>query len=130
MKASESRKIARDLGPARQFIDTICGRIAADPDFPPWYVPLLRDRLSFAFCRLAVEEEPIDYDMLSELGTRNRLDRSVFSALRRCLPVRALQRVAILSWLAFRLRPVSLVGLLRTRFARLREHWFGLRSKP
>jgi glycosyltransferase involved in cell wall biosynthesis len=129
MKASESRKIARDLGPARQFIDTICGRIAADPNFPPWYVPLLRDRLSFAFCRLAVEEEPIDYDMLSELGTRNRLDRSVFSALRRCLPVRALQRVAILAWLAFRLRPVSLVDLLRTRFARLREHRFGLRSK-
>jgi glycosyltransferase involved in cell wall biosynthesis len=129
MKASESRKIARDLGRARQFIDTICGRIAADPDFPPWYVPLLRDRLSFAFCRLAVEEEPIDYDMLSELGTRNRLDRSVFSALRRFVAVHSLQRVAILAWLALRLRPVSLVGLLRTGFARLREHRFGLRSK-
>jgi hypothetical protein len=128
MKASESRKIARDLGPARQFIDTICGRIAADPDFPPWYVPLLRDRLSFAFCRLAVEEEPIDYNMLSELGSRDRLDQSAFSALRRLVPVRSLQRLAILSWLALRLHPVSLVDLLRTRLARLREHWWRARS--
>ena len=84
--------------------------------------------MSFAFCRLAVEEEPIDYAMLGELGSRNRLDRSVFGALRRFVPARSLQRVAILSWLAFRLHPVSLVDLLRTRLARLREHWWRARS--
>jgi glycosyltransferase involved in cell wall biosynthesis len=130
MKAGESRKIARDLGRAKGFVSTICGRIAADPDFPPWYVAVFRDRLRFAFCRLAVEEEPIDYDMLNELGSRNRLDQNLFSTLRRFVPVRSLQRVAILAWLAFRLRPVSLVDLLFTRFARLREDWFGPRSKP
>ena len=127
IKESESRKIARDLSRAREFVDTICSRIAADPDFPPWYVPLFRDRLSFAFCRLAAEEEPIDYDMLNELGRRTRLDESLFRALRLLVPVRALQRLAILSWLAFRFRPVSLIGLLRTRLARVREHWLGPR---
>jgi len=37
----------------------------------------------FFLYREAAEEPPIDYDMLSGLGTRNRLDRSVFGALRR-----------------------------------------------
>jgi hypothetical protein len=85
--------------------------------------------LSFAFCRLAVEAEPIDYDMLNELGSRNRLDQSLFSTLRRFVPVRSLQRVAILSWLAFRLHPVPLIDLLLTRLARLREHWSAPGSK-
>jgi hypothetical protein len=91
---------------------------------------LFRDRLNFAFCRLAVAEEPIDYAILSELGSRNRLDQNLFRALRRFVPVRSLQRVAILSWLVFRFHPVSLVDLLFTRFARLREYCLGRGPKP
>jgi hypothetical protein len=130
MQAGESRKIARDLGRAKGFVGTICDSIAADPVFPPWYVPVFRDRLSFAFCRLAVAEEPIDYDMLSELGSRSRLDLSLFRVVRVLVPIRSLQRVAILAWLAFRLRPVSLSGLIFTRLSRLRERWLGPAIKP
>jgi glycosyltransferase involved in cell wall biosynthesis len=119
MQTGESRKIARDPERSRELISNTVHRITRDPDFPSWYAPLLRNRLRFAFCRLAVEEQPINYRMLTDLGGQNSFDQGLFRVIRRLVPMGSLQRWAILSWLAVRLRPFSFIDLLSTRFARL-----------
>jgi glycosyltransferase involved in cell wall biosynthesis len=113
---SASRQTARDLEHARYTLDTIPGLIAADPGFPPWYAERFRSRWRFATCRLALQADPVDRDVVLELGAQSAAEKTGFAAILDRLP-RQGARLVILAWLWYRLRPTSLFALLRTMLA-------------
>jgi glycosyltransferase involved in cell wall biosynthesis len=113
---SVSRQTARDLEQSRYTLENIPRLIAADSGFPPWYAELFRSRWRFAACRLALQAEPIDRDVVLELGARSAAERTQFAAIMGRLP-RQPARLVILARLWYRLRPTSLFALLRTMLA-------------
>jgi glycosyltransferase involved in cell wall biosynthesis len=115
-QGSVSRATALDPQRARRCLDAVPALIAADPAFPSWYADAFRDRWRFATCRLALETDPIDRELLLTMGARSAAERA---ELARTLawPRRKLARVVILARLWYRFRPVTLTTVLRTMLA-------------
>jgi glycosyltransferase involved in cell wall biosynthesis len=119
---SVSRKTALDPVRAREALERVPARLAADPVFPKWYPRVFENRWRFATSRLALEAEPINYALLSAMGVRSGLDDLVLTKLCPRLHPK-LARLAALAWLWFRLRPTSLSGLVRTAMAFRLKHF-------
>jgi glycosyltransferase involved in cell wall biosynthesis len=113
---SVSRQTARKLEHSRYMLEDVPRLIAADPGFPPWYAELFRNRWRFATCRLALQADPIDRDVVLEMGARSAAEKAEFATIMRWLP-RQPARLVILAWLWYRLRPTSLLALMRTMLA-------------
>ena len=113
---SVSRTTSTNLCTAnpREKIET---RLASDPVFPTWYPHAFRRRWHFATSRLAIQENPVNRDLLLEMGARNKTDRAVLNYLLNTFG-RKSARVLILAWLWWRFRPFSLTGLATTALAR------------
>jgi glycosyltransferase involved in cell wall biosynthesis len=109
---SHSRRTAVDLDKTRYFLDAVPAWLAADPVFPNWYADLFRDRWRFATCRLALQSYPIDRDLILAMGGRSARERAELEQIM-ALP-ECLRRLALLVQLWYRLRPTSLIALLRT----------------
>jgi glycosyltransferase involved in cell wall biosynthesis len=119
---SVSRTTALDPVRARQALEAVPARLAADPVFPRWYPRVFQNRWRFATSRLALETKPIDYALLSAMGVRSRLDRIVLAKL--CPRLHhQFARLTALTWLWFRLRPTTLTGLVRTALAFRLKHF-------
>jgi glycosyltransferase involved in cell wall biosynthesis len=116
-----SRRTALDLVKATAILRAIPAKIASDPAFPPWYARLFCRRWRFAVARLAAESRPINYRVLDAMAGGSSLDVGALRLIRALFaPVAALERTATLAWLALRLRPYPLSGLLATRLSRWR----------
>jgi len=125
---SVSRQTARDLEQAKYILEEVPRLIAADPGFPPWYAAAFRDRWRFAVCRLALQADPADRTVVLEFGARSATERAKFAWILAASPRQA-ARVALLAWLWYRLRPLSLTAMLRTMLAMRRLRLaFGFRS--
>ena len=123
---SVSRKTSTQPDRARHILEKIEARLAADPVFPPWYQHAFRRRWHFATSRLAVQDDPVNRDMLLEMGAQNAADRAVLNYLLNTFG-RKSARVLILVWLWWRFRPFSLTGLGTTALAR---YWGAVFQKP
>jgi glycosyltransferase involved in cell wall biosynthesis len=113
---SVSRRTALDPLRAQHILDVVPALIAADPGFPPWYADAFRDRWRFATCRLALETEPIDRELLLTMAAGTAEERAKLDKILG-LPGRKLARLVILARLWYRLRPATLTALLRTMLA-------------
>jgi glycosyltransferase involved in cell wall biosynthesis len=118
---SYSRGTARDLARAREALDNVPARIAADAAFPPWYAGVFAARWRFAAARLALMADPIDRTLVLALGAASGFDRKVLR-LTTALPPK-LARLTSLAWLWFRWRPTTLIGLARTSLTRRMERF-------
>jgi glycosyltransferase involved in cell wall biosynthesis len=114
---SVSRRSALELERATTIRDVVPAHIAADSAFPAWYAAAFRDRWRFATCRLALQAEPVDRELVLAMGAASPVERAQLGRLL-SLPGRSLVRLSVLVLLWYRLRPTSLVALLRTRLAR------------
>jgi glycosyltransferase involved in cell wall biosynthesis len=103
--------------------------IAADPAFPRWYPALLKRRWRFATSRLAVIARPINRPVLLQMSAQSRIGAALLGAIIR-LPLGAAGRLVLLGWLWLRFRPVSLVGLAKTIWARYWERRKGGSHRP
>ena len=115
--SGSSRTTALDATKAQRALDLYPARIAADPAFPNWYAETFRNRWRFATARLALETSAPDYEFISSMTSRSRLDRAVLTTINK-LPNGYGKRVATLAWLWLRLRPYRLTDLLATALAR------------
>ena len=125
---SVSRRTALELQRSRYILDVVPTLIAADSGFPSWYADAFRDRWRFAACRLALQADPIDREVVLELGARSDAEKARLASILGLLP-RQLARLVILAWLWYRLRPTSLSALTQTMLAMRRLRLaFGFRS--
>jgi glycosyltransferase involved in cell wall biosynthesis len=113
---SVSRKTALDLQRTKYILDVVPTLIAADPGFPSWYANAFRDRWRFSACRLALQADPIERSVLLELGAPTAAEKAKLESIL-AWPHRNLARLVILARLWYRLRPTSLLALLRTMLA-------------
>jgi glycosyltransferase involved in cell wall biosynthesis len=113
---SVSRQTALDLQRTKYILDVVSTLIAADPGFPSWYANAFRDRWRFAACRLALQAEPIERSVLLEMGAPTAAEKAKLESIL-AWPHRNLARLVILARLWYRLRPTSLLALLRTMLA-------------
>jgi glycosyltransferase involved in cell wall biosynthesis len=113
---SVSRKTALDLQRTKYILDVVPTLIAADPGFPSWYANAFRDRWRFAACRLALQADPIERTVLLELGAPTAAEKAKLESIL-AWRQRNLARLMILVRLWYRLRPTSLLALLRTMLA-------------
>lgn len=90
-------------------------RMHGDPVFPPWYPEVFERRWRFAIGRLAALAEPMNRPVLLRLP-RGPIGRAILTAS--SLVGGPLGRIAILGWLTLQERPMSLLGLIRTRLSR------------
>ena len=116
-RESVSRQTVLQVAKAREMLDLLPRRIATDPAFPAWYAEAFARRWRFAAARLALEENPVDHELLGVMGAPSRLDRRVIRGIWRIAGGRP-ARLVTLAWLWLRLRPTSLVGLAATALAR------------
>jgi glycosyltransferase involved in cell wall biosynthesis len=116
---SASRRTALDVQRTKEALETVPALIAADPDYPQWYADLFRDRWRFGVCRLALQADPLDRDLILAMGGRSAGERAELEKIM-MLP-RGLARLLILARLWYRLRPMTLTALLRTMLARRTE---------
>jgi len=123
---SVSRTTSTQPDRARHILEKIEARLASDPVFPPWYPHAFRRRWHFATSRLAVQYDPVNRDMLLEMGAENATDRTVLNYLLDTFG-RNSARVLILVWLWWRFRPFSLTGLGITALTR---YWCTVFQKP
>jgi hypothetical protein len=90
--------------------------------YPAWYPDLFERRMRFAAARLMVTEtlsaRP-DVDAIAEVTAAGSLGRAVLAGAA-MLPGR-LAQIALLGWLTFRLRPMSLLDLVATQLDRRRR---------
>jgi glycosyltransferase involved in cell wall biosynthesis len=119
-KDSVSRQTALQVAKAREMLDVLPPLIAADPVFPAWYAEAFARRWRFAAARLALEENPVDHELLAVMGASSRLDRGVLRGVWSVAGGRP-AHLATLAFLWLRLRPTSLVGLAGTALARRLE---------
>ena len=123
---SVSRTTSTQPDRARQILEKIEARLAADPVFPQWYQHAFRRRWHFATSRLAVQNDLVNRGMLLEMGARNAADRTVLNYLLDTFG-RKSARMLILAWLWWRFRPFTLAGLGTTALAR---SWGAVFQKP
>jgi glycosyltransferase involved in cell wall biosynthesis len=125
---SVSRKTALDLDRTKDTLDRVPALIAADGGFPPWYADAFRDRWRFAACRLALQADPLECDLVLEIGPRSAAERAQLATILSWRN-RTLVRLVAVAWLWYRLRPTSLIALMRTILARqVARLAFGFRS--
>jgi glycosyltransferase involved in cell wall biosynthesis len=113
---SVSRRTALDLQRTKYILDVVPTLIAADPGFPSWYADAFRDRWRFAACRLALQADPIERSVVLEMGARSAAEKAELESIL-AWPHQNLARLVILARLWYRLRPTSLIALLRTMLA-------------
>lgn len=113
---SVSRQASTKSARARDILGKIETRLTADADFPSWYRDAFRRRWCFATSRLAVEDNPINLELLMGMGAKTATDRTVLNFLTNVFGRSA--RILILGWLWLRFRPFSLTGLATTALAR------------
>jgi glycosyltransferase involved in cell wall biosynthesis len=114
---SASRRTATETDLARQVIRKIEAQIAADPVFPRWYPEVFVRRWHFASSRLAVHANPVNRDLLMNMGAQNAIDRALFGHVLKVFSGQS-ARFFILAWLWLRFRPYSLFALGSTALAR------------
>jgi Glycosyl transferase family 2 len=125
---SQSRRIALDRDKTIYFLDAVPARIAADPVFPEWYADTFRNRSRFSACRLVLQRHPLDRDFILTVGVRTSADRAMLEKIL-ALPD-GFARAVILAVLWFRLRPIALTALFRTKLvARITRLAFGFRFR-
>ena len=111
---------------AKQLLTTIVSRLATDPAFPDWYADVFKRRWHFSTARLALEESPVNRELLIDMGAQTSADRAALNFFLNTFG-RKTARLLALGWLWQRYRPFSLVGLATTSTAR----WIGaLFGKP
>jgi hypothetical protein len=121
---SVSRQTSLTLEKATAILQTMPTRISNDPLFPEWYPGLFRSRWQFASSRLATEATPINYAVLESMFADSTLDARMLKCIRWCLGrFGLLERLVTLAWLAVRLRPYPLSGLIATRLSRWRARF-------
>jgi len=121
--SSVSRQTALDVEKAREILRTIPAKIAEDPAFPTWYAGLFRKRWQFAAARLAAQATPINHAVLDSMVVDSPFDMRALKLLRLTLGWFALlERIAILTWLAVRVRPYPVSGLIGSALSR----WWGV----
>jgi glycosyltransferase involved in cell wall biosynthesis len=113
---SVSRQTALDLQRTKYILDVVPTLIAADPGFPSWYADAFRDRWRFGACRLALQADPIERSVVLELGAPTAAEKAKLETIL-AWPNQNLARLVILARLWYRLRPTSLLALLRTMLA-------------
>ena len=113
--ASQSRGVALNLDKATYFLDAVHNWIATDSVFPAWYADKFRDRWRFGACRLVLQQRPLDTEFLLAIGA---LSTDEFATIKTIMTLPdGIARTMILGLLWFRLRPIALSALLRTKFA-------------
>jgi glycosyltransferase involved in cell wall biosynthesis len=110
---SVSRRNARGAQKALALLETVRGRIAADPVFPAWYADKFESRWRFATLRLAMEETEPDADFIASMGAGSGADRVLMRSLSG-LPGARVRRLAALAWFWYRWRPYRLIDLAGT----------------
>ena len=124
---SVSRTTSTQLDRTKAVFTAIQSRMTTDPIFPNWYWEVFARRWRFSLCRLAVQNTPINSDILMDLGVRNAADRTLFISAMNGFGA-GLARFIILFWLWLRFRPFSLFGLISTAIARRLEPRLNRRS--
>jgi glycosyltransferase involved in cell wall biosynthesis len=102
---------------AKQLLATIISRVATDPAFPDWYADAFKRRWHFSTARLALEENPVNRELLIKMGARSSGDRAALNYFLNTFG-RKTARVLALGWLWWRFRPFSLAGLSATSIVR------------
>ena len=118
-KNSLSRTESTRLDLTRQLVGNAEAMMAENPAFPSWYRSAFARRWHFLVSRLGVLENPINRDLLMDMGARNAIDRALFSFFLKAFSGQ-FARILILGWLWSRLRPFSLIDLGSTALARNR----------
>lgn len=113
---SVSRRTALELQRAQHMLDVVPNLIATDPGFPGWYADAFRARWRFSTCRLALQADRIDRELVLAMGGQSAQERARLEKMM-ALPGRKLARLVILAYLWYRLRPITLTALLRTMLA-------------
>lgn len=116
MPDSASRDTALDPQRAKHILDVVPARLAADTGFPPAYAGTFRNRWRFGTCRLALESDTIDRDLLLAMGPGSAEERAEFEEIL-ASHGRTMARLLILCRLWYRLRPTALTAVLRTMLA-------------
>jgi glycosyltransferase involved in cell wall biosynthesis len=123
---SVSRKTSTESATAQQVLEKINARLASDPVFPTWYRDAFGRRWHFATARLALQDDPINRDLLMTMGAQNAADRATLNYIMNTFD-RKNARALILGILWWRFRPLSLVDLGTTALARC---WEALFQRP
>lgn len=118
-KNSLSRTESTKLDLTRHLLGNAEALMAEHPAFPSWYGSAFARRWHFLVSRLGVLENPINRDLLMDMGARNAIDRALFSFFLKAFS-RQFARILILGWLWLRLRPFSLIDLVLTAMTRNR----------
>ena len=114
---SVSRTTSTHPERAKQLLAAINARLAADDTFPDWYREAFERRWHFSTARLALQDSPINRELLMEMAARSDRDRTALNYVLNTFGRKA-ARVLILTWLWWRFRPFSLAGLATTSIAR------------
>jgi glycosyltransferase involved in cell wall biosynthesis len=114
---SVSRKTSTEPARAHQVLEKIEAQLASDPHFPAWYRDAFRRRWHFATSRLALQDDPINRDLLITMGAQNTADRTALNYILNTFG-RNIARALILGFLWWRFRPLSLIDLGTTALAR------------
>ena len=102
---------------AKQLLAAINTRLAADDTFPDWYREAFERRWHFSTARLALQENPINRELLMDMAAQTSGDRTALNYVLNTFGRNA-ARVLILAWLWWRFRPFSLAGLATTSIVR------------
>lgn len=121
---SVSRTTSTRPDRAKQLLATIISRLATDPAFPHWYADAFSRRWHFSTARLALEENPVNRELLVDMGAQNSRDRIVLNHFLNTFGLKA-ARTLVLGWLWWRYRPFSLASLATTSIARRLGALFG-----
>lgn len=114
---SVSRTTSTDLRRADTVLRAVEARMKTDAGFPVWYWPVFERRWRFSMCRLAVEREQPDRNVLTALAADNGFERKIINVILMAAGNR-LGRFAMLGWLWWKFRPFTLSGLASTAIAR------------
>ena len=110
-----SRREAANVDNSLKTLATVLDRMRTSPAFPAWYPDLMARRWRFGLGRIAATAEPINGAVLVRLA-RGPIGRLVLGAASRIDG--PIGRMAAMVWLTLQERPISLLGLARTRLSR------------
>lgn len=115
-----SRTTSTDMNRAKAVLSAVLSRMTNDPVFPDWYGDVFSRRWHFSLCRLAVQEEPVNLDVLREMGLWNETNWKLVRWTLDKIGGRAAQSL-ILALLWRRLRPFTAAGLVTTALTRFKK---------
>ena len=126
---SVSRATSTHPERAKQLLATIVSRLATDRSFPDWYADAFKRRWHFSTARLALQESPVNRELLIDMGAQNSGDRAALNYFLNTFG-RVTARVLALGWLWWRFRPFSLAALATTSIARWLDTLFRKSLRP